>query len=90
MYVVLVYVLGVRMYVLGVCMFIMCGECNHSVAVCMFSKINFQPTMFVCFAFPCPWFFFVFRSVCRVRFECMLYKRMFLVCTCMFLVCACL
>ena len=90
MHVVQAYVLGVRMHVLGVCMFVMSGVCNHSVAVCMFSKINFQPTMCGCSSFPCPWFFFVFRSVCRVRFECMLYKRMFLVRACMFLMCVCL
>ena len=37
MYVVQAYVLGVRMHVLGVRMFIMSGECNRSVAVCMLS-----------------------------------------------------
>ena len=31
------YVLGVHMHVLGVRMFIMSGECNRSVAVCMLS-----------------------------------------------------
>ena len=53
-------------------------------------KINFQPSMFVCFFFALRLNLFDFRSVCRVCFTCMLYKvyvlgvRMFMVSSCMF------
>ena len=51
MHVVKVYVLGVRMHVLGVCMFMVSVVCFCMPAeiLSVVEKINFQPSMFVCF-----------------------------------------